>query len=87
MVSEKVTLVNASGLHIKPASVFAAEMAKYACDVEVVANGKHMDGKRALALVGTGVGVGSEIEISCNGSDEKEALAAAVNLVKSGLGE
>ena len=36
MVSEKATLVNPQGLHMRPAGLFASTMGKYACDVTVV---------------------------------------------------
>ena len=35
MVSEKATLVNPQGLHMRPAGLFASTMGKYACDVTV----------------------------------------------------
>ena len=37
MVSEKVTLINPQGLHMRPAGLFASTMGKFACDVKVVA--------------------------------------------------
>ena len=68
MVSEKATLVNPQGLHMRPAGLFASTMGKYACDVTVVTPEK-------------------EVEVKCGGADEAEALAAAIELIKSGLGE
>ena len=68
MVSEKATLVNPQGLHMRPAGLFASTMGKYACDVTVVP-------------------CGTEVEVKCDGADEAEALAAAIELIKSGLGE
>ena len=37
MVSEKVTLINPQGLHMRPAGLFASTMGKFACDVKVAA--------------------------------------------------
>ena len=71
MVSEKVTLINPQGLHMRPAGTFASAMGKFASTVTVVA----------------GLSCGTEIEIKCDGADEADALAAAVELVKSGIGE
>ena len=39
MVSKKVTLVNAQGFHMRPASVFATAMGKYASSVTIKFNG------------------------------------------------
>ena len=40
-----------------------------------------------MALRAAGLSCGTEIEIKCDGADEADALAAAVELVKSGIGE
>ena len=81
MVSEKATLVNPQGLHMRPAGLFASTMGKYACDVTVVTPEKEVNGKAA------GIPCGTEVEVKCDGADEAEALAAAIELIKSGLGE
>ena len=44
MVSEKATLVNPQGLHMRPAGLFASTMGKYACDVTVVTPEKEVNG-------------------------------------------
>ena len=87
MVSEKVTLINPQGLHMRPAGTFASAMGKFASTVTVVADGKETNGKSPMALMAAGLSCGTEIEIKCDGADEADALAAAVELVKSGIGE
>ena len=84
MVSEKATLVNPQGLHMRPAGLFASTMGKYACDVTVVTPEKEVNGK---SLMAAGIPCGTEVEVKCDGADEAEALAAAIELIKSGLGE
>ena len=43
--------------------------------------------KSVLSVLGACVKSGDEIEFTCNGPDEKEALEALVSAVESGLGE
>ena len=83
MVSEKVTLINPQGLHMRPAGLFASTMGKFACDVKVVA----VNGKSPMALMAAGIKSGVEVEIRCDGEDEADALSTAIELIKSGLGE
>ena len=45
MVSEKATLVNPQGLHMRPAGLFASTMGKFASEVTVVAPDKEVNGK------------------------------------------
>ena len=87
MVSDKATLVNPQGLHMRPAGLFASTMGKFASEVTVVAPDKEVNGKSPMALMAAGIPCGTEVEVKCDGADEKEALAAAIELIKSGLGE
>ncbi len=64
MVSEKATLVNPQGLHMRPAGLFASTMGKYACDVTVVTPEKEVNGKSPMALMAAGIPCGTEVEVS-----------------------
>jgi phosphocarrier protein len=87
MVSKQLTLVNAQGFHMRPASVFATAMGKYACDVKIKFNGNDINAKSLLNIIAACIKCGSEIEVICDGADEEAALAEAVELIESGLGE
>ena len=87
MISKKLTVTNSQGFHMRPAGVFAAEMAKFKSTVSIMANGKTVDGKSLMYLISACIKCGTEIEITCSGEDEAEMLEKAVSLVESGLGE
>lgn len=87
MVSKKVTLINAQGFHMRPASTFAQTMAKYASDVTLKFNGNDYNGKSLINIIAACIKCGSEVEVVANGPDENEALAEAVQMIESGLGE
>lgn len=87
MVSKEVTIINAQGFHLRPAQLFAAAMGKYASTVTIKFNGKDVNGKSPLFIVPACIKCGSTIEIVCDGADENDALAEAVGLVESGLGD
>ena len=48
MVSEKVTVINKAGFHMRPASLFVQAMAKYKSAINIVYNGKNIDGKSIM---------------------------------------
>ncbi|MDD6847601.1 MAG: HPr family phosphocarrier protein [Oscillospiraceae bacterium] len=87
MVSQKVTLTNGQGFHMRPAGVFANAMSKYSCDVTIKFNGNDINGKSLMNIIAACIKCGSEVEICCDGADENDALKTAVDLVESGLGE
>ena len=87
MVSQKVTINNPQGLHMRPAGVFAKGMAKFDSDVTINFNGKATNGKSLLNIIGACIICGSEVEIQCDGAVEEEALKTAIEMIESGLGE
>lgn len=87
MVSQKITVSNPQGLHMRPAGVFAKGVAKFESNVNIVFNGKTTNGKSLLNIIGACIKCGNEIEIQCDGPDEEEALKTAIELIESGLGE
>ena len=87
MVSKEFTIKNKMGFHMRPANVFVTEMTKYASSVNIIFNGKTINGKSIMNIMAACIKCGSEIEVVCDGADENEALAEAVQLIESGLGE
>lgn len=87
MVSKNLTLTNAQGFHMRPASVFSSAMGKYDCSITIKFNGNDYNAKSLLNIIAACIKCGSEIEIVCDGADENEALAEATQLIESGLGE
>lgn len=91
MYTERTTIMNKSGLHARPASVFVKEAKAFASKVkiqnlktpgEVPANAKSI-----ISVLGLGMGQGTEVEISAEGPDEEKAVKALVALIESGFDE
>lgn len=87
MVSKTVTLTNAQGFHMRPASLFATAMGKYESNITIKHNSTDINAKSLLNIIAGCIKCGSEIQIVCDGSDEQAALDEAVQLIESGLGE
>lgn len=87
MVSQKITLVNAQGFHMRPAGIFANALGKYNSDIIIKYNGNDVNAKSLMNIIAACIKCGSEIEIVCSGEDENEALQEAVSLIEGGLGE
>ncbi len=87
MVSENVTVINPSGLHLRPAGLLCKEALKFNSRIMIQKGGSVSNAKSVLSVLGACVKNGDEITIICEGQDEKEALAYIVELIRSGLGE
>jgi phosphocarrier protein len=82
-----VTLRNATGLHARPAKVFAKAAAASSADVVVMKDGREVNAKSVLSVLTLDCHQGDEIVIRTEGDGAAETLAELVRLVESGLGE
>ena len=82
-----VRLRNPSGLHARPASMFAQRAATHGCDVMVRKGEREANGKSVLSVLTLDVRQGDEIKIRTQGHEAATALEDLVGLVESGIGE
>lgn len=87
MVSQKVTIKNPTGLHLRPAGILCSQAMQFQAQVLFHYRGNTANAKSVLSVLGACIKSGDEIELVCDGEDESEALAAMVSAVESGLGE
>lgn len=87
MVSKEFTIKNKMGFHMRPANVFVTEMTKFASDINIIFNGKTINGKSIMNIMAACIKCGSIITVECSGADENEMLNAASTLIEDGFGE
>ena len=87
MVSKEFTLKNKMGFHMRPANVFVTEMTKFSSDINIIFNGKTINGKSIMNIMAACIKCGSTITVECNGEDEAQMLEAASALIEDGFGE
>lgn len=87
MISQKITVNNPSGLHLRPAGVLCNEAMKYKSSITFNFDGGNANAKSVLSVLGACVKCGDEIELICEGADETEAMKALASAISSGLGE
>jgi phosphocarrier protein HPr len=87
MEAQKVTIINKLGLHARPAHTFAKAATAFKSKI-TIDNGKRTgSGKSVINIIALGLKQGTEITISAEGEDEKEAVSTLVDLVNSKFGE
>lgn len=87
MPEQTVALPNPSGLHARPAKVFAKAAAASTAEVTVSKDGNTVNAKSVLSVLTLDCHHGDEITISVEGDDAQSTLDDLVSLVESGLGE
>lgn len=87
MVSQRVVIKNPTGLHLRPAGILCKEAMKFKSLITFSFRESTANAKSVLSVLGACVKCGDEIEFTCDGDDEQEALQALIVAVESGLGE
>ena len=87
MPEATVALRNPTGLHARPAKVFAKAAASSPANVVVIKDGREVNAKSVLSVLTLDCHQGDEIVIRTDGEGADEALSHLVRLVESGLGE
>ena len=87
MVSQKVTIKNPTGLHLRPAGILCKTAMDYRSSITFTFKDTTANAKSVLSVLGACVKSGDEIELFCDGADEDEALRDLVAAIESGLGE
>ena len=87
MISKNLTVVNPSGLHLRPAGVLSQTAMKFKSDITIVSGEKKIVAKSVLNVMAAGIKCGTEITLLCDGEDEEEAMKTVSQAIESGLGE
>lgn len=87
MISKEVTIINKSGLHARPASLFVKAVQAFKCGVVIQAKGKEYNAKSILGIMSAGIKGGETVTLVFDGADEAEAAKVIIEAIESGLGE
>ena len=80
-------VINATGLHARPATELVTIAKRYQAKVRVRNGMQVADGKSLVSLLQLGAGKGTSIRVSAEGVDAEETLHALKAGIESGLGE
>lgn len=87
MVTKEVTILNATGLHARPAQKFVEKANEFTSSIFLVKNDKEINAKSILGLMTLGLSKGSTVTIKTDGEDEELAITALAQLIESKFGE
>ncbi len=83
----QVVLTNKMGLHARPSTQVATTASRFAADITIAKDGMSVDAKSVLELLMLAAECGSQLSISAEGPDAKEAVNALAELVRGRFGE
>lgn len=87
MQQAKVIVQHGTGLHARPAALLVKCAKQFSSDIKVASKGKTVNAKSIVLIMTLAVQPNTEIELTANGIDEQEAIAALVKLVEGNFTE
>lgn len=87
MKEHTVTVINKTGLHMRPAEKIVHLATKFKSEVMLSRDGLEVNGKSLMGVLMLAAECGSSINIQADGDDAEEAVAALVLLVEHKFGE
>ncbi len=81
----RVVIVNAYGLHMRPAGKFVGLANSFVSEIRVDSGGATVNGKSILDMVGLAAECGTTLDLKARGPDAEEALDALAELVAAGF--
>lgn len=79
------TIVNAMGIHLRPASQIATTCMKYASNIWIAKGERRVNGKSVMQLIGLEADQGSELLLEAEGPDAEAALLDLGELINKGF--
>lgn len=87
MLKESVMVKNRTGVHARPAGMLVKAAGQFESTIQLVYQGKAINARGIMAVLGAGIVGGAEVELICDGADEQQAFATIKALFVSGFGE
>ena len=87
MFMKETTVNNQVGLHARPATFFIQKANEFKSSIWVEKDERRVNAKSLLGVLSLGIVKGTTITLIADGSDEKEAVGALVDLVNDNFGE
>ena len=82
-----VRISNKLGLHARASAKLTKLAGSFTSEIHMSRNGRRINAKSIMGVMMLAAGLGSEVEIEAEGSDEAAAVQALVALVNDRFGE
>ena len=83
----KYVVTDNEGIHARPAGELVKLVKGFESTVSIEKDGKKVDCRKLLALMGLGVKKGHRLRFTAQGADAEQALKAIGDAIAAGLGE
>ncbi len=87
MIEQSFTIINKLGLHARAAAKFVQTSSKFKSDIRVSRNSRQVNGKSIMGVMMLAAAKGTDILVTADGDDAKQALQTIDALINDFFGE
>ena len=87
MLTLNLTISNRLGLHARASAKLTKLAGGFASEIHLSRNGRRVNAKSIMGVMMLAAGMGSEVLLEADGSDEQQAIQAIASLVSDKFGE
>ena len=87
MIQTNTTISNKLGLHARASAKLTKLAGSFPCEVWMSTGDRRVNAKSIMGVMMLAAGIGSEVNIECDGENESEAMAALLALIADKFGE
>lgn len=81
MIQQELEIINKLGLHARAAAKLVKLSSSFSANIDIEKDGQRVNSKSIMGVMMLAASMGSIVTVSAEGEDEKEALAAVVDLI------
>jgi phosphocarrier protein HPr len=87
MIKTTVTISNKLGLHARASAKLTKLASGFPCQVHMSRNDRRVNAKSIMGVMMLAAGLGSSVELECEGEREEDAMKALIALINDKFGE
>ncbi|MEY5026746.1 MAG: hypothetical protein RLZZ244_2274 [Verrucomicrobiota bacterium] len=86
-MTKELIIQNRLGLHARPSAMFVKVCSRFRCEIWVEKDGEKVNGKSIMGLMVLAAGLGSKLQVTCEGPDGEKALQEIEALINQKFNE
>lgn len=87
MIKTTVTISNKLGLHARASAKLTKLASSFPCEIFLTRNDRRVNAKSIMGVMMLAAGLGTDVELECDGNREEDATKALLALINDKFGE
>ncbi|CAN1491234.1 FruB Phosphotransferase system, HPr-related proteins [Burkholderiaceae bacterium] len=87
MIKTTTTIINKLGLHARASAKLTKLAGSFPCEVWISKGERRVNAKSIMGVMMLAAGIGSEVELETDGTQEQEAMSGLLALINDKFGE